>query len=51
MMSQKSIYTSPEIVEIAMISSEGILAASDIFNEFDGEGDFEETPEIPGLWD
>lgn len=51
MVIKNSIYTTPAIIEINMITSEGILAASDIFKEFEGDGDFEDTPEIPGLWD
>lgn len=51
MEAKNSTYTSPIIIEMEMITSEGILAASDIFKEFEGTGDFEETPVIPGLWD
>lgn len=51
MRQQNSAYRSPEVCVIELILSEGILAASDIFKEYEGTGDFEETPVIPGLWD
>ena len=46
---KNSAYTSPEICVIELISSEGILAASDSMN-YEETGDFENIPEIPGVW-
>ena len=47
MKAKSSIYSSPEIAEIELISLEGILSASEIF---EGENPFEDIDENTGSW-